>query len=177
MKSIQYFLCFVLFLAVFPTKSLSKNSDLISKTCDVSKSKDFCKSFLEKHGGSNATDFQSLSAITLKLANSQVLNILNQIDAISNKTSPRDKVGHMLLESCTFIFKGAIFSINEAGEALRDKKYVDARMGISYVSEDGTNCDDTYEQFHRVSPLTDMSNVLQQICDIELAIIAILSRK
>ncbi|KAM7270351.1 hypothetical protein ACFE04_029565 [Oxalis oulophora] len=143
MKSIQYILCFVLFLAVFPTKSLSKNSDLISKTGDVSKSKEFCRSFLEKHGGSNATDFQSLSAITLKLANSQ----------------------------------GAIFNINETALALRDKMYVDASTGISYVSDDGTNCDDAYEQFHRVSPVTDMSNVLQQICDIELAIIAILSRK
>ncbi|KAM7270968.1 hypothetical protein ACFE04_030182 [Oxalis oulophora] len=133
-------------------------------------SKDFCKSFLEKHGGSNATDFQKLSAITLKLANSHVLNILNQIDAISNKTSPSDKVAHMLLESCTFIFKGAIGCINATGAALSDKRYVDANTQISYVSDDGTNCDDAYEQFHRVSPLTDISNVLQQICDIELAI-------
>ncbi|KAM7255491.1 hypothetical protein ACFE04_008389 [Oxalis oulophora] len=175
MESI-YFFCFLLFLVVFPNKSLSTNSDLISKTCDRSTYKEFCKSFLKDHGGSKARTLQELVVLPLKFANSQVVKIQNKIRVLI-KTAPSDPEILNGLLSCADTFKQAFYSTKESTKELSDNRYDDVLSSMTRAMTFANDCELVYREFHLVSPVHDMTDVFFQTCEIESTIMVLLEEE
>ncbi|KAM7270065.1 hypothetical protein ACFE04_029279 [Oxalis oulophora] len=159
-----YFFCFVLFLTLIPNKSFSEDSsDLIYKTCIRTTFDDFCESELRQNGGNDTTDLNSLAAVSLKVAKSQVLTIQKYlIDYIG--ASPPDEYAAV---ACLKIFNVTISRVKKSITALGHKRYDRVTSWMYSSITDTTKCEVASQEFGSV--VHDKSEVFKKTCYIELS--------
>ncbi|KAM7264815.1 hypothetical protein ACFE04_002498 [Oxalis oulophora] len=148
------FLCFVIFLALFPNKGISNVSEnskfcgvggcetkLVLKTCLRTTFNDFCRSYLDNHGGNKSTNLQSLAALTLKLAHSQVLTIHKELKSYCAIVPSYPDIGSA--EGCLKAYDDVVYGVKKSIAALSHKKYDDVftwmNSAITYTVNTTTN--------------------------------------
>ncbi|KAM7270331.1 hypothetical protein ACFE04_029545 [Oxalis oulophora] len=154
-----------------PDKCLSQESDLIFETCVRTTFQQFCESQLEHHGGSKATNLHSLAALTLKLANSQILSIQKDLKkyASQDPSAPDGTEANQ----CLKMYNVAVLRVRYSITALGHKRYDNVTAFINSAITDTTKCEEVYRNFVP-TVVHEPSEVFKKTCYTELSILFLL---
>merc|ERR1711879_1030068 len=165
---------FLVLLLAVPTHQTA-TSDLISKTCDQTLYKDYCKTVLGAAPESDVKDLPSLTKYALKMASLNGVKIHKKIDQISK--SNKDEFIQQCLDDCSEIYQDAIDQVEDSTAAVDGKSYNDVNTWVTAAMTDSQTCEDAFKEQDGVkSPLTDDNTKFNQLCSIILTMSNLLAK-
>ncbi|XP_050224795.1 putative invertase inhibitor [Mercurialis annua] len=163
---------FLVLLFAVPTHQIS---DIVTKTCDQTLYKAYCKTELGSAPVSDVKDLKSLTVFALKMASLKGVAIVKSIDKFTKAT--QDEFAQQCLSDCAEIYQDAIDQLEDSTAAVDAKKYNDVNTWVTAAMTDSTTCEDSFKENKGTkSPLTAENTKFSNLCSIILTMSNLLAK-
>ncbi|XP_065860187.1 cell wall / vacuolar inhibitor of fructosidase 1-like [Euphorbia lathyris] len=162
----------LLLLHVLPFLIPTESADLINKTCKKTPDYNLCVSTLQANSQSSNTSVEGLASMMANVTLSNATNILNYTQELINHNADTELEGR--LAYCAEVYISLEQDIlPQAISALANGEFGFAKYGISEAGDEVHECEKKIPESFK-PPLNDMNRIMQNLCDVCVAIINIL---